>query len=185
MSRMRSFDSAILAVLGVLIAHQVAYLSSSAVGYETSVAHGHMKVAWLLASGGLLAALSHSVISSLRRRRHDGGSVLHLAAAIGGGYFILEQFERALDGYGAFDLFSEPVFWFGLAAAPLVALLLSWMLGSIEDAVARLVEGRTAPRVTATTRPCSLAITSLSLPSTSPLSFAVCRRGPPLGRRFS
>ena len=182
---MRRLDSALLVLLGVLVAHQIAYLTSSAVGYETSIAHGHLKVAWLLGSVGLLATLARFLLSSLRRRKHDPGNVLHLAGAIAGGYLLMEEFERATDGYGLFALFHEPVFWFGLAAAPLVAIALSWSLRSFEAAVSRFIEGRADAPVSAPRPSCSLAATSLVTVPTSPLSFAVCRRGPPIAFEFS
>lgn len=176
---MTRVDSGLLALLGVLIAHEVAYLSSSAVGYETSIAHGHLKAAWLVGSVGLLALLSRAIITSLRRRNHDGGNVLHLAGSIAGGYFLMEQFERALDGYGAFELFAEPVFWFGLAAAPLVAAVLSWSLRSVEEAVTRFVNHLPTEEQHLRKLVCSLGFTSISpLPSPA-LSSVVRRRGPP------
>ena len=177
---MTRVDSGLLAFLGVLIAHEAAYLASAAVGYESSIAHGHVKVAWLIGSLAVLGLLAKAIVSSLARRNHQPGNVLHLAAAISGGYFLMEQFERALDGYGATAIFSEPVFWLGLAVAPLVAAALSWSLRSIETAVARFIES--APKTPATTAglSCSLGATSLALIPTSTLSSVVCRRGPPL-----
>ncbi len=182
---MRRLDSALLAILGVLIAHQIAYLTSSMVGYENSVAHGHMKTAWLFGSAALLTALGRSIIVSLRRRHHNGGNPIHLAAAIGGGYFLMEQVERVVDGYGALTLFSEPVFWFGLAAAPLVAIVLSWLLASIEQAVSNLIEMRREQRPSPPVSNSSLATTSVDVFLLAPLSFVVARRGPPMGLEFS
>ena len=176
---MARIDSALLVFLGVLIAHEIAYLTSSIVGFDTSVSHGHLRVAWLLGTVSLLGLLAKAVVASLRRRRHDGGNVLHLAGFIGGGYALLEQFERALDGYGAFTLFTEPVFWFGLAAAPLVALALSWSLRSIEDAVAKLLPAVALPTLQQADTTAALGVTSLITPYTPALSTVVSQRGPP------
>lgn len=176
---MNCVDSGLLTFLGVLIAHEAAYLTSAAVGYESSVAHGHLKVAWLLGSLAVLTLVGNAIVSSLRRRNYQPGNVLHLAAAISGGYFVMEQFERALDGYGATALFSEPVFWFGLAVAPLVAVGLSWSLRKIPPAVARFIEIRPAAVPAAVGLTCSLAATSQPLFPSSTLSSVVSRRGPP------
>ena len=176
---MRRVDTALVAILGVLVSHQLAYMASSSLGYSTSVAHGHLKTAWLLGSLGLLAVLCRSVVASLRRRNHEAGNVAQLAGLIAAGYLVLEQFERALDGYGALALFGEPVFWFGLAAAPLVAVVLSWSLRSFEQAAARFIDSVTQARPVPSGASCSLCATSIQLHLTSPLSFAVGRRGPP------
>ena len=178
--RMARIDSAILAFLGVLLAHEIAYLTSSIAGFDTSVSHGHLRIAWLAGSLSLLSLLARSVIKSLRRRSHDGGNMVHLAGFIGFGYTLLEQFERALDGYGAASLFIEPVFWFGLAAAPLVALVLSWSLRSLEEAVAKLLEPDALKELSTPCRQGALGVTSLLYPCTPALSTVVSRRGPPL-----
>ncbi len=177
---MARLDSAILVFLGVLVAHEIAYLTSSLVGFDTSVSHGHLRIAWLVGSVFLLGLVGRAVVCSLRRRCHDGGNVIHLAGFIGGGYFLLEQFERALDGYGALTLFTEPVFWFGLAAAPLVAIMLSWSLRSLEDAVSKLLDADPLPQRTASNYACALGVTSMLHPSTPILLTVVSRRGPPL-----
>lgn len=176
---MKRVDSGLLAFLGVLIAHEFAYLSSSALGYENSVAHGHLKTAWLLSSVAVLGLLSRAIITSLRRRRHDGSNVAKLTALIGTGYFFMEQFERALDGYGVFELFSEPVFWLGLAAAPLVAIALSWSLRSVEDAVSRFSTNSGVAVPPSAPFVCSLASTSVVALPSPVLSSVVSRRGPP------
>ncbi len=177
---MTRVDSAILAFLGVLLAHEVAYLTSSVVGYETSVAHGHLKTAWLLGSLFLLGLLSRSIITSLRRRHHDPGNVIHLAGSIAGGYFLMEQFERAIDGYGALTLFNEPVFWLGMAAAPLVAIVLSRSLHAVQRAVSRFVEAGEITEHAPALAACSLGQTSIAFATSSTLSSVVSRRGPPL-----
>ena len=177
---MARVDSGLLTFLGVLIAHEAAYLASAAVGYESSVAHGHLKVAWLLGTLAVLGLVAKSIIRSLRRRNYEPGNVLHLAGAISGGYFVMEQFERALDGYAATALFSEPVFWLGLAVAPLVAAALSWSLRSLPAAVGKFIDSQRAPIPEATGLSCSLGATSLAFYPTTTLSSMVSRRGPPL-----
>ena len=175
---MRQLDSLLLAGVGVLIVHQSAYAMTALAGTESSVAHGHLQSAWLIASLGVLCALTRSIIRSLRRR-FTQMSELALFAAVAGGYLVLEQAERLWDGYGAFTLFSEPVFWVGLALAPLVALALSWSLRSLERVLDRVLETltpRPARRVTVRTTWGSRGL----IPAfDTSLVLAAPRRGPP------
>ncbi len=176
---MARIDRSLLVFLGVLIAHEVAYLTSSVLGYENSVTHGHLKTAWLLGSVALLGVLARSVLRSLRRRHHTPGNPATLSALIAGGYVVVEQAERLVDGYSALTLFSEPVFWLGIAAAPLVAGVLVRSLESVAAATARLVgEALADPEPISPT--CTLRSTSLRLRTTIFLSSGVSRRGPPV-----
>jgi len=54
---MERIDTALLAALGVLVVHQFAYSVSAVLGDTSSVAHGHLAVAWLLGSVAALAGL--------------------------------------------------------------------------------------------------------------------------------
>ena len=172
-------DSLLLASIGVLLVHQVAYTASALLGYETSVAHGHMALAWFGGSIAVLCALARSITQSLKRRRHDATNVLTLFAAIAGGYLLLEQFERAVDGYGTFSLFSEPVFWLGMAVAPLVALALHWSVRSVARLVAFVA---VTARTSRWQEPQPLRSFGIALgitPVSLQLASVVSRRGPP------
>jgi len=174
-------DAILLTGIGVLLVHQGAYTLTALSGDEASIAHGHLQMAWLVASLGLLGALTRSVLRSLRGRAEATMSELSLFASISAGYLLLEQAERAWDGYGALALFHEPVFWIGLALAPFVALALAWSLRSVEQALVRLVSP--APRIHAT-RSAPLRLASfdalLRVPLERYLVLAAPRRGPPV-----
>ncbi len=177
---MAMLDRSLLAFLGVLIAHEVAYLTSSIAGYGNSVAHGHLKTAWLVGSVALLAVATRAVVTSLRRRRHHVGQPTQLAALIATGYVSLEQLERLADGYSLTTLFSEPVFWIGIAAAPLIAVLLTRALRTVELVAARLIDSRDDCPVSAVV-PQTLGATSVRTLSTLLRSSVVSLRGPPVG----
>jgi len=178
---MARLDALLLAGIGVLLVHQGAYTLTALTGEQASIAHGHLQVAWLVASLGLLGALTRSALRSLRHRVVGTVSELSLFASIGGGYFVLEQAERAWDGYGALALFHEPVFWVGLALAPLVALALSWSLRSVEQVLVRLAASALHLR---STRSAPLTLASfhllLDLSLERYLVLAAPRRGPPV-----
>ena len=175
---MLRIDAVLLAGVGILCVHQGAYTLTALTGTESSIAHGHLQTAWLLASLGLLGVLTRSILRSVKARRSEGISELALFAWIAGGYLVLEQAERAWDGYGPLTLFSEPVFWVGLALAPLVALALSSSIRSIESAIHSFVQARPRlprprPRSVPSTSPTVLVLVGPRFIRTAP------RRGPP------
>jgi hypothetical protein len=171
-------DSLLLAGVGVLLAHQVAYGLSTFVGYETSVAHAHFAVAWLAGSLAVLCVLARSITRSLRRRSYLPSSVHSLSGAIALGYTGLEFAERLVGGLGATSLFSELVFWLGVALAPLLASMLHWSVRTIER-FASVIIGSPQSQSWPATRDSSLRATSIDLLSHAPLSFVVSPRGPP------
>lgn len=174
---MDRLDSLLLAAVGVLIVHQVAYTSSAVVGVETSVAHGHLAVAWFGASIALLGALARAISVSLKKRQHDAGDVRTLAFAIGVGYVAMELVERLVDGQGATSLFSEPVLWLGMAIAPLVAIALHW---SVRSVVEHAVDFLTPPQRTWAAGPTPLVPFTTVEPAFARVSVVVSRRGPPV-----
>ena len=161
----RRLDSLLLAGVGIMAIHQVAYSIAALTGSTSTVGHGHLELAWTL--GGLLAilGLGSAVTSSLRRRRHEPLSTAVLSLGLGLGYVGLEMGERALDGYAASSLFGEAVFWIGLAAVVPVALLLRASVRTVADLVLHLA-----------TRPDELPRISVSASGTLP--FARTRRTP-------
>ncbi|NNC81263.1 MAG: hypothetical protein HKN94_14060 [Acidimicrobiales bacterium] len=178
---MKRLDATLLSAVGVLVVHQVAYTASATLGYESSVAHGHLAVAWLASSLAALVVLATAVTRSLRARRHRTSSLSALAGWIGGGYIVMESLERTYDGAGALSLFPEPVFWFGLVATPLVALGLRRAADSAVRAITSFVETMRAvrwPTVAAISPPAF----ELLFVSSNSATAAVSRRGPPVIR---
>lgn len=180
---MAQIDRLLLTFLGVLIAHEIAYLTSSLAGYENSIAHGHLRTAWLLGSASLLGLVARAVVKSLRRRDFAPGNPAVLAGSIAAGYFVVEQIERLADGYSALTLLGEPVFWLGLAVAPLVSVLLTRSLATVEAVAIKLV-GNPEPQFEPRPATCSLATTSVQTLSPVLLSSSVGLRGPPCGLSF-
>lgn len=175
---MDRLDSLLLAAVGVLIVHQIAYTSSAVFGVETSGAHGHLAFAWFGGSIALLGALARAISVSLKKRQHDAGHVGVLASAIGVGYLAMELIERLVDGQGATTLFTEPVLWFGMALAPLVAIALHW---SVRSVVERALEFLTPAQRTWTATTTSPLQPFFSVePAFARIAVVVSRRGPPV-----
>ena len=132
---MERIDRILLSAVGVLLVHQTAYTASAMTGADSAVGHGHLAQAWWIASLAGLLGLARSISRSLKQRAHDPGNELAVFGWIAGGYVALELVERVVDGIPAASLFSEPVFWFGLAASPFVALALHRSVRTITSIV--------------------------------------------------
>lgn len=178
---MRRLDSILVGAIGVLIVHQLAYTASATLGYETSIAHGHLALAWMVSSLGALIALATAISRSLRARNHAAASTRALVRWIGGGYVAMEALERTYDGAGALSLVSEPAFWLGVVAAPLVAVALRSSLDNAVRAVAAFIQTIRAPkwRPARVVAPTSFRLLTVQ---TDSVSASVSRRGPPVVR---
>jgi len=178
---MRRLDSILLGAVGVLIVHQVAYTASATIGYETSVAHGHLAFAWMAGSLAALIGLATAIARSLRSRDHVAASAASLTRWIAGGYMAMETLERTYDGAGAPSLLFAPTFWLGVIAAPLVAFVLRRSLARAVLVVTAFIETMRTPtwRPARVTAPASFQILTVR---TDSVSASVSRRGPPVVR---
>jgi hypothetical protein len=180
---MRRLDKILLAGIGVLIVHQVAYTTSAIAGVQTSIVHGYLAIAWIGTSLAALALLTRAVTRSLRARNQGVVGGYQLFGSIAGGYLLMEQLERSIDGQTTFSLFAEPVFWLGLIAAPIVAVALRWSVRTVER-LAGVFIATPPDRVEPSNTEPPLATTALIGPAFPPLLFAAPRRGPPRVLRF-
>lgn len=175
---MKRLDSALITGVGVLVVHQIGYAISAALGAEADIGHGHLAVAWLIASLAAVGALAKTITESLRSRHHDPLSLGFLTLLLSTGFVGLEATERWMNGSSPAALLGEAVFWLGLAASPVVALALRWSVRVAADAACVLLNAfgtQTWPQHAPTT----LGHTSLLLTSLSCRSHTVSRRGPP------
>lgn len=122
---MRRVDTFLLASIGVLVLHQIAYVITGSFATVVAVDHSHLAVAWNFGSVVMLLGLARAIVVSVKRRRHANVHIGYLTAAIAVGFVALEQVERLAAGYGATALFGEPVLWVALVIAPIVATVLS------------------------------------------------------------
>ena len=94
------------------------------------------------------------------------------------GYALLETVERAVDGLGAASIIAEPVFWLGLALAPLVAFALRIATRTIEELLVSVLLGNkslpTMQRLALT-----FAGSTDHALEQNELDWSISRRGPP------
>jgi len=173
---MQRVDGLLLASAGVLLVHQSAYTVSAFAGFESTVGHGHLATAWLIGSFAALAAIARAIVRSVTSR-HLRINVLSLAALVGLGYGAMEAVERIANGINPVTLTSEPVFWLGLALAPLIALLLHISITTVERVVASVMAPSTQ-RWSAKPQPLPPLFGQL-LPIVIVDAHSATRRGPP------
>lgn len=132
-------DSLMLAGVGTLAVHEIAYVPGSvwASVAGDGVSHSHLPLLWGVGGSVAVAALIRFVVASLRSR---GGSrrvdPVWLGLAMGAFFISQEAAERALSGSPAISLVTEWVLWLGLLAVPLVAVLLARLVTCLAEAVA-------------------------------------------------
>ena len=173
-------DSLLLAGVGTLAAHELAYvpgsLRASLVG--DGVSHAHLPLLWGLGGVVAVAALAQQLVTALRRRA--GVRTIDarwLGLGIGLFYVSQEAAEFALAGSPAISLLSQPTLWAGLLVAPVVAIALSRLVNGIVDFVAALpasrapARGRTPGWQTTSAQP---------LAAVAWLAHSLSRRGPPV-----
>lgn len=173
-------DSLLLAGVGTLAVHELAYLPGS-VG--TSLAggpghHAHMPLLWGLSGAVAIAALVHYVVRAMRGRPgHRFVDAPSLGLAIGALYISQEAAERALSNKPSISLLSESVLWLGLLVVPVVSVLLARLVSGL---VAVAAPGLLKPRffqsatMSRSQTPIANAVSPLER-----LAYALVRRGPP------
>lgn len=173
-------DSLLLAGVGTLAVHEIAYLPGSIdVSVRgNGVSHSHIPLLWGLGGAVAIAALVHAVVRSLRSRTGERTiDPSWLGLTMGAFYISQEAAERAMSGSPAVSLLTEHVLWFGLLAVPIVAIVLGRLVGGIVDRLVAEVIGNRPP----TARPRRLPVVSLILAPAAllRLEHALVRRGPP------
>ncbi len=173
-------DSLLLAGVGTLAVHEIAYLPGSLARSVSSsgVSHAHLPLMWGLGGAVAIAGLIRYVVGSLRRRGGDRMvDPTWLALAMGAFFISQEAAERAMSGSPAVSLVTEWVLWLGLVAVPLVAIVLARMVRCITHYIAE----NTLRRVpTVSTADLFDPVQADAVPAVVHLAHSVARRGPPL-----
>lgn len=172
-------DSLLLAGVGTLVVHEVAYLPGS-IGASVAgggASHAHLPLLWGVGGSIAILGLVRYIVRSLRSR--DGVrfvSVHWLAATMAALYTSQEAAERALSNSPAISLLTEWVLWLGLLAVPLVA----WVLARLVECIVEFASGtpaRTRSRRTAVLPGPVPAV--VPVPEVARLAHTLTRRGPP------
>ena len=174
---MHRLDTLLLAGVGVLLTHQGAYAIAGFTGHS-SLSHDHLTVAWIIGSIALLLGLTRTITSSLKKRSFSGLSPIALTGFIAMGYAGMELIERLSHGYEATALLSEPVFWIGLLAAPLVAVLLGLSVRTVAEIALAWVEQPTRRWQLTLVEPAPATLRFV--PAMHSLDSVLSRRGPPV-----
>lgn len=173
-------DSLLLAGVGTLAVHEIAYvpgsIGTSITGGE-GVSHAHIPLLWGVGGSIAIVALIHYVVRSLRSRTGDRFvDPRWLGLTMGALYVSQEAAERALSGSPAVSLLTEWVLWLGLLAVPLVSWLLARLVRCIVDFAGQVETPRRAPVGAAPiVRPAPVRLR----PVLSRLQHVLSRRGPP------
>jgi hypothetical protein len=177
-------DSLLLAGVGTLAVHEIAYLPGSVATSVSSsgVSHAHLPLMWGLGGAVAIGALVHYVVGSLRRRSGDRFvDPLWIGLAMGAFFTSQEAAERAMSGSPAVSLVTEWALWIGLIAVPLVALVLARLVRCITGLTLgpepRPVTHCSAPDLFTPAR-AEAVLTVVRL------AHSVARRGPPLRSVF-
>ncbi len=169
----------LLAGIGTLMAHEVAYLTRAALvsAGGAAVSHAHLPVLWGFGTAIAVAAITRTVVLSLRSRAGarsvDSGL---LAIAMIALYVSQEAAELWWSGQPAISLLAQPTLWLGVAAAPLVALLLARLVDTVVELVAIVPTSRHRVGSDPLFTP---ARVEAFLPLLIRLAHSVSRRGPP------
>lgn len=174
-------DSLLLAGVGTLAVHEIAYVPGSigtSVAGGEAVSHAHIPLLWGIGGSIAILALIQYVVRSLRSRAGDRFvDARWLGLTMGALYISQEAAERAMSGSPAVSLLTEWVLWVGLLAVPLVAWLLARLVRCIVEFAAHVETPRRAP----TAAPPVIRPVAFTLrPALSRLDHVLSRRGPPV-----
>jgi len=141
----------LLAFVGVLSAHWLAYLVSAPARVErehllASTGHGDWSLAGALAIGALAAAFASTTWGRLRRDDPRPGTITitrRLTQVQIPGFLALEAAERAAAAESVIDALTEPVVALGVLLQVVVALAGALVTRLVTDVVDLLVSGRT------------------------------------------
>ncbi len=174
-------DSLLLAGVGTLAVHEIAYVPGSigtSITGDDSVSHAHIPLLWGLGGSVAILALIRYVVRSLRSREGERSiDARWLGTAMAAFYISQEAAERALSGSPAISLLTEWVLWIGLLAVPLVACVLARLVRRIVDFAAT---PETRRRVPTSTVPVARPVVPTLRPALTRLDHVLTRRGPPL-----
>ena len=177
-------DSLLLAGVGTLAVHEIAYVPGSVRTAVTGagVSHAHLPLLWGLGGTVAIVILVRHMVAALRERagarRIDP---LWLGATMAALFVSQEAAELAWAGSPSVTLLSQPTLWLGLFAVPFLAVLLAFIVNGVVELVAG-TQSATPPAYwrKRTGQPPTASVP----PAHALLSHALSRRGPPVRTAF-
>lgn len=173
----------LVAALGALVTHQMAYLVAPALG-STAVTtdHGHLPLQWAIVTPAAVAAVAGFIVWQLRSLGFRSDlSARSMAATVAGFFALQELIEGFVAGRSAVATLTLPAVLIGVVLAPLVAWGLVRLLSEVTDLAARFV----GPRPVVSFPPAKPALIPVPVRYRSRVAGARSRpRAPPSSRRF-
>lgn len=132
----------VVAALGALVTHQVAYLLAAAAdpGSGPLTDHGHLSLQWAIVTPLAVGAAAGFVVwqlKSLGFRSHLSAG--HLGSMVVAFFLVQESLEGLAAGVSIGRLLQHPAIAIGVLMAPIVGWLLSRLLAGVTELAARLL----------------------------------------------
>ena len=173
-------DSLLLAGVGTLAVHEVAYVPGSvrtAFGGD-GVSHAHLPLLWGIGGTLAIAILVRYVVSALQGRAGARSiDPLWLGGTMAALFVSQEAAELAMAGSPSIALLGKPTLWLGLVAVPLLALLLAFVVNGVAELVS---SARRTQQAGPRTARVPALLTAWPLPALALLTHSLSRRGPPV-----
>lgn len=132
----------VVAALGALVTHQLAYLVASLIGlnFVTPSDHGHLSLQWAIVAPVAVGSTAAFIVWQLKSLGFRSVlPVRQLSALVVGFFLIQETIEGLAGGYSVADLATHPAIAAGVLIGPLVAWVMSRALAGVTEFAARLL----------------------------------------------
>lgn len=136
----------VVAALGALVTHQIAYLLASLLSVVAGVAvaessdHGHLSLQWAIVAPAAVAAAAGFILWQLKTLGFRTGlSARSMTMLVVAFFLIQESVEGFVSGRSLAATLSHPAIIIGVVIAPLVAWVMSRALAGVTELAARFV----------------------------------------------
>lgn len=132
----------IVAALGALVTHQLAYLLVPLLGFNAAAAsdHGHISLQWALITPVAVAAMAGFIVWQLRSLGFRSAlSARSLGLWIVGFFLIQESIEGVAGGHSLLELATHPAIAAGVVLGPIVGWLISRLLAGVAELAAKFL----------------------------------------------
>lgn len=134
----------LVAALGALVTHQMAYLLVPMLGYSGGAAtdHGHISLQWAVLTPLAITAAAAFIVWQLRSLGFRSAlSARGLGLWTVGFFLIQESIEGLVGGHSLVELAAHPAIATGVLLGPIVGWLLARLLAGVTELAAKLLSG--------------------------------------------
>ncbi|MGI9594641.1 MAG: hypothetical protein ACR2QK_00695 [Acidimicrobiales bacterium] len=132
----------VVAALGALVTHQLAYLAASVAGLSNAVSadHGHLSLQWAIVAPLAVGGAAALIVWQLRSLGFRSVIPARQLGALVVGFFIVQELIEGLaGGHSIAELMTHPAIAIGVAIGPVIGWLLSRVLAGVTELAARLL----------------------------------------------